>query len=423
MAETTAWEEIRRAEMLRALADLLRKRAVMAPIAIVVISLLVCVESAMWRRGVLLCVVPVMIAVLAVEAVRARRGTLSSSSAGVNAGLMMGGLLPALVATGGIESPGAPAMLIMIVLAGVLASAAAARRVYLTAVVYIVALSIVQLAGWFPDSTPDVFGGDAKAPAPWMIVGRGMTLSVMSTACYLITTRVRTAFERMTERAAAASRALVDGLADENRTLALLTAEIAHELKNPLASVKGLAGLVAKDVDGRTAERVVVLRREVDRMQDVLEQFLTLSRPVVPLELAPVDPRALCDDVAALHEGVAVEGGVRLEVRGARGLAISGDARKLGQVLTNLLQNALAVSPRGSAIVIEASEHQLRVLDEGPGLAAEIAARAFEPGVTTKTDGSGLGLAIARSLARQHGGDVELAPREGGGVAATVRLP
>jgi signal transduction histidine kinase len=216
-------------------------------------------------------------------------------------------------------------------------------------------------------------------------------------------------------------------MADENRTLGLLTAEIAHELKNPLASVKGLAGLVAKDVDGRAAERMVVLRREVDRMQEVLEQFLTLSRPVVPLEVAPVDLGALCEEVAALHEGVAAEQGVRIAVRAPRGLSLAGDGRKLLQVMTNLVQNALAVSPQGSAIGVEAERGStgftLRVLDRGPGLAPDVKERAFEPGVTTKPDGSGLGLAIARSLARQQGGEVELTAREGGGVIAIVRLP
>jgi signal transduction histidine kinase len=154
---------------------------------------------------------------------------------------------------------------------------------------------------------------------------------------------------------------------------------------------------------------------------------LTLSRPVMPLEVAAVDPRGLCDDVAALHEGVAAERGVRLEVRGPRGLALAADARKLTQILTNLLQNALDASPEGGVIALEAEADDggvaLRVLDRGAGLPAAIAGRAFEPGVTGKPDGSGLGLAIARSLARQHGGDLALHARDGGGTSAVVHLP
>jgi signal transduction histidine kinase len=91
------------------------------------------------------------------------------------------------------------------------------------------------------------------------------------------------------------------------------------------------------------------------------------------------------------------------------------------------VQNALEASPSGAMVEIEASHDgegvQVRVLDRGPGVAAELAARVFEPGVTSKAQGSGLGLTIARALARQHGGNLELVGREGGGCQAVLRLP
>jgi signal transduction histidine kinase len=104
------------------------------------------------------------------------------------------------------------------------------------------------------------------------------------------------------------------------------------------------------------------------------------------------------------------------------------DARKVKQVLINLVQNALDASAAGGAVEIEVPEPlggaaRVLVLDRGPGVDPAVAGRAFDPGVTSKASGSGLGLTIARALARQHGGDVDLGPRDGGGSAAVLRLP
>src|SRR5690348_15393832 len=127
MAKSSAWEDIRRVEMMRALGDLLRMRAMMAPIAVIVLPALFWSEPAIWRRVLLLGVLPIMLLVIVIEAVRARRGQLGAAAAGGNAAVMFAALLPTMAITGGIESPAAPALLIMIVLAGVLASARAAR--------------------------------------------------------------------------------------------------------------------------------------------------------------------------------------------------------------------------------------------------------------------------------------------------------
>ena len=97
-------------------------------------------------------------------------------------------------------------------------------------------------------------------------------------------------------------------------------------------------------------------------------------------------------------------------------------------MLINLVQNALDASPAGGIVELEAEPApgggaRVRVLDRGRGIEPALAAAVFSPGVTSKAGGSGLGLTIARALARQQGGDVELAPRSGGGTAAVVTLP
>jgi signal transduction histidine kinase len=115
------------------------------------------------------------------------------------------------------------------------------------------------------------------------------------------------------------------------------------------------------------------------------------------------------------------------------GIAVSGEAtarcdpRKVKQVLVNLVQNALDASPPGEAVEIEVGDDaagaRLSVRDRGPGLDRAVAERVFEPGVTTKPGGSGIGLTVARALARQHGGELRLSARGGGGLEAVLSLP
>jgi two-component system sensor histidine kinase HydH len=214
--------------------------------------------------------------------------------------------------------------------------------------------------------------------------------------------------------------------AEHNRTLTALTGELAHELKNPLASVKGLAALVRRSAEGKAEERLGVLGREADRMQSILDELLNFSRPLVPLAMEPVDLHGLAVDVAELHEATALDRRVTLVVEGDA-VPLTCDPRKIRQVLINLVQNALDASPPGGTVTVRVTERgrraMVRVRDEGPGLSAEVADQLFEPGTTTKAGGSGLGLVVARSLARQHGGELLLANHAEGGCLAELTVP
>jgi len=214
--------------------------------------------------------------------------------------------------------------------------------------------------------------------------------------------------------------------AERLNDLTTLSGEIAHELKNPLASIKGLAQLIETDPP-RAPERLRYLQGEIDRMRGILDEFLNFSRPLSPLSRQDVNLAELCRGVLALHEGIAGARRLALVAPEDRELNVRCDPRKTKQMVLNLVQNAMEASEDGGEVRIALERSDgfacIRVLDRGAGLKPEVAGRAFQPGVTSKSHGSGLGLTIVRTLAEQHGGRISLANREGGGCVAELWLP
>jgi signal transduction histidine kinase len=293
----------------------------------------------------------------------------------------------------------------------------------------LILLAVISVYGLIPDLIPPILGGGTQAGHPPVLLWTTAFLACTYTiGGAWIGGYIRSSHKNVLERAAVERDRALDMHVEQSQALTRLSGEIAHELKNPLASVKGLAALMSLDLEGEQAEQMAVLRREVDRMQTVLEEFLNFSRPLVPLTQEPVDLATLGREVAELHQGMAAERGIAVGVQAPRRVEATCDDRKVRQILMNLLQNALESSPRGSRVVIEAREADqdhvtLSVLDRGHGLSPELKGLFFDPGVTDKPKGSGLGLTVARALARQHGGELALADREGGGCVAELHIP
>jgi len=291
------------------------------------------------------------------------------------------------------------------------------------------AMAWLNVSGPIPDFNLAAFGGGLRVGTDTSHVwAHAVMISLVLIGAQLLGRRLRKTYENILGRELAAQQEALRDHREQAEELTALSAEIAHELKNPLASVKGLAGLLGQHLpDGKGSERLGVLRREVDRMQSILDEFLNFSRPLVPLALGDTDVTALCREVTALHEGMARERGVHLAMEGAA-VSTRCDPRKVKQVLINLVQNALDASAPGAEVRIVAERTEtggalVRVLDRGTGVDPVLGERVFAPGVTTKSNGSGLGLTIARSLARQHGGDLLLRTRTGGGTEALLLLP
>jgi len=185
-------------------------------------------------------------------------------------------------------------------------------------------------------------------------------------------------------------------------------ADASHQLRTPLTALR--LRLENGDVAGALPE--------VERLSRLVDALLALARA----EAAPAEPVELAAAVAErmdAFEPLAGERGVRLEAH-VEGAALVGPDR-LGQALDNLLANALAVAPRGSAVSVSGGPLALHVEDSGPGMSAEERARAFDR-FWSKGSGSGLGLPIVKRLVELDGGSVELRDAPGGGLDVVLRL-
>lgn len=207
-------------------------------------------------------------------------------------------------------------------------------------------------------------------------------------------------------------------------SLGEMSAVLAHELRNPLASLKGHAQLLVEDLEdtgsekARTkAQRVVTEAVRIERLTSDLLEFARTGR----IERTACEPAAVLRAAAAAVASDRVE----LDLAGAPP-RWSLDAARLGQVLTNLLVNALEAAPSGpvtaTATVVD-GRLVYRVRDRGPGLPAGGFARLTEPFTTTRVKGTGLGLAVAARLVALHGGTLDGRTHPDGGAEVIATLP
>ncbi len=211
-----------------------------------------------------------------------------------------------------------------------------------------------------------------------------------------------------------------------------LAAAVAHEVRNPLNAISmGLQRLKlefqpTEDRD-QYSHLTELMLGEVHRLNSIVEQFLSLARPVeIKAEALPL-PEIL-KELAALEESHARESNVQIQVIAAPNLPpLKADPSHLTQVLLNLMLNGLQAMPEGGTLTLEAktsnSNFLIAVTDTGTGIAAENLARIFEPYFTTKAKGTGLGLAISRRIIEAHGGTITVTNQAGGGCRFEISLP
>lgn len=207
-----------------------------------------------------------------------------------------------------------------------------------------------------------------------------------------------------------------------------LSAGLAHEIRNPLASIKGSAEILADDfpTDHRKHRMLRVLIGESERLDNVLTRFLAFARPRA-LERRSFAFGSEVEDVIALLEG-RVEQDVTIHQDRIGTLPeVWGDREQLRQLLLNLLLNACQAAGSAGSVWVQCSADgstlHLSIRDSGAGFRADALENAFTPFFTTREQGSGLGLAVSHRIVELHGGSIQVSNDERGGGRVDVVLP
>jgi two-component system sensor histidine kinase HydH len=219
-------------------------------------------------------------------------------------------------------------------------------------------------------------------------------------------------------------------VARQERLAALgkLAAGVAHEIRNPLSSIKGFATYFGAKFEPGSKDRELaeVMVGEVERLNRVVGELLELTRPS-SLRLTPTLPAELVRHALRLVEGDCLAKGIGVQTRLAEIAALPLDADRMLQALLNLLLNAIQAMPGGGTLTVSAQQVrdrlELRVADTGEGIPAGDVDRIFDPYFTTRNQGTGLGLATVRGIVEAHGGRVRVVSDVGRGTEMILDLP
>jgi signal transduction histidine kinase len=217
--------------------------------------------------------------------------------------------------------------------------------------------------------------------------------------------------------------------ADRLSALGELSAGMAHEIRNPLGSIRGAVEILKDDYspDEAKYEFIQILLKETDRLNRIVQEFLGFARPKQP-EFQAADVNECLESVLSLIAQEARKAGVTVRKRfdtavGKRSI----DAGLLKQAFLNLILNAIQAMPQGGVMTIESglrnSQIEIIVSDTGSGIPEENRKKLFSPFFTTRKNGTGLGLAITHRIIANHGGTIDVTSQPGAGTTFTVRIP
>jgi signal transduction histidine kinase len=216
--------------------------------------------------------------------------------------------------------------------------------------------------------------------------------------------------------------------ADRLSAIGQLAAGLAHEIRNPLASIDGAAEVldIAGDQPELRKETVNIIRKECTRLNRLLTSLLDFARPRRP-EWREVDLSKVVDSVIELVSHSAGKG-IRFHKEQAQGIArLRGDEEQLTQVIMNLTLNAAQAMPDGGDVWLSVRQEDdgivIQIRDQGGGIPEEIIDRIFDPFFTTKDTGTGLGLSVVHQIVTQHGGTVTVTSNQDKGTTFSLLFP
>jgi signal transduction histidine kinase len=320
--------------------------------------------------------------------------------------------------TGSIASPLVPMGLPIVVSAALVLESR--RDALMVAVAFVLATASLVI-GWPHLPYPALFDGRATE----LFAG-----SIAFTAVVMLRfgLDVTEAYTELALELAERREELFADAESNTRSLEGVAARLAHEVKNPLAAIKGLSTHMARGAsDAKTAERLGIVAQEADRLQSIVDGFLGFTRGLDDLRVARIVPYDVARELVVLLETRSEETGVDIEVVGDERAAVIADARKVRQALLNVVLNAMQASSSGSKVTIAIARAnpdvlRVRVIDRGEGMKPAVLDRIRKPHFTTRTGGSGLGLAITRAIVEQHGGTLTIESAEGTGTTVTIEL-
>ncbi|WP_242337600.1 MULTISPECIES: nitrogen regulation protein NR(II) [Anaeromyxobacter] len=322
----------------------------------------------------------------------------------------------AIATTGGLHSP------VLIALMGAVSQFTIRRGICratlaaLTALVVLVAAMFAVPQAWLGPVIPDPLY--SLSALGFLLVSVVLHTDYMS----LLARTVESTFGQIfRSREEIAAQALARA-----RELELLSSKLSHELRNPLGAIKALVQLSAREAnEPEIRERLQVVEGEVERIQKILQEYLSFSRPLDTLRPEPVALGAVADEALAVLEARAESAGVSLRRQGDAELVA--DPRRLKEALLNLVANAIEATPRKGRVEIEIGERdgqvRVEVSDTGRGMPPEVLDRVGTPFFTTREEGTGLGVLLARGVFVQHGGALEYRSVPGQGTVASASLP
>jgi signal transduction histidine kinase len=213
--------------------------------------------------------------------------------------------------------------------------------------------------------------------------------------------------------------------------LGQFAAGIAHELRNPLGTIRMRTQMWQRSIDAEAATRSsAVILEEIDRLDTIISRLLYFARPI-QLQLQPVSLDDLCAFTASTWAEKEAAKDIQIICKATSHSVINADRGRLLQVLDNLMENAMhsalqAISQSGSVTIstrLDADSARIDIMDNGRGFTPAALRHAMDPFYTTKDTGTGLGLSISFEIVQAHGGELLLANREGGGAVAAIRFP